>query len=497
MKWKALPWIVAAGFLLRVVFALSADNVHHPDEIFQYPEQAHRWVFGNGLVPWEFRFGTRSWLLPAMVALPLRLAAWLNLDRPIIYVPAIKILFCAISVCVIPLVYAGASRLASEAAGRIAAITAAMWYELVYFSFRPLPDALAAYLILGAVVVLLSPSSRRQAATLGALLALAVAFRSQMLPVAGVLGLIALLKWTSDQRLAAVAVAAGIVMAVGLLDRVTWGGWFTSYYNNYLFNAVYGVSRLFGEDGHRWYADKLVQASFGLFAVAGVWSVWWWRRVWLPVIVIVMIVATHTTIGHKEYRFVLAGVPLAIVLFGVVAALATDALRPARRRLARLAALVAVGAISIAGTMNRLPGQLEIYDPGPLFAADPSLRAYMRLADDPSLEALFVADDSWVWSAGYYYLHRNVPIYFPRDVAAMREESGLGVEAYASHVIHRGNIPETPGFALVSRVGPVEIRRNVSRAPLLLLAAQSRQMPQPGIDGIYTPRVRPFLPVPK
>ena len=497
MRWKALPWIVAAGFVLRVVFALCADNIHHPDEIFQYPEQAHRWVFGNGLVPWEFRFGTRSWLLPAMVALPLRLAGWLNLDRPVIYVPAIKILFCAMSVCVIPLVYAGASRVASEAAGRMAAITAALWYELVYFSFRPLPDTLAAYLLLAAVVVMLSPPSRRQATTLGALLALTVAFRSQLLPVAGGLGLIAMVKWTARQSIAAVIVAAGIVVACGLLDRVTWGGWFASYYNNFLFNAIHGVSKLFGQDGYLWYADKLVMASFGVFAIAGVWSVWWWRRVWLPIGVIVVIVAAHTTIGHKEYRFVFAVVPLAIILFGVVTALATDALRPARRRLARLAALAAIGTISIAGALNRLPGEREIYDLRPLFAADPSLRAYMRLADDPSLEALFVDDDGWVWSAGYYYLHRDVPMYFPRDVAAMRAESGLGVQAYASHVIHRGNTPETPGFALVSRLGPVEILRNVSRAPLRSLATQSRQMPQADIDGVYTPQVRPFLPLPK
>ncbi len=489
MQWRALPWIVVAGFVLRVVCALSADNLHHPDEIFQQIEQAHRWVFGYGLVPWEFQFGTRSWLLPAVLAVPLQMTAWLGVDHPNVYLPAIKIFFCAISVCVIPLVHVAGRRLASETAGRVAAITTALWYELVYFSFRPLPDVLAAYLLLGAFVVILAPASRRQAALCGALLALAVALRIQLLPVAGGLGLVALARWSPPARIAGLTAAAGVVLTAGLLDRVTWGGWFVSYTNNYLFNVGYDVSALFGVMGHRWYADQLVMASFGLFAVTGLWSLRWWRRLWLPVCVVVIIVASHTAIGHKEYRFVFAVIPFAILLFGVVLARVTEG--------ARRAALAGIALVSIAGGMHRLPGQGGVYDAGPLFAPDPSVQAFRSLTDDPTLTALYIADEYWPSSLGYAYLHRDVPIYFARDLAAMQNESGLGVEAYASHIIHRGTPVETPGFVEVSRIGPVEIRRNVSNAPVRTLEAYSRRIPQPGIDGVYTPSVQPFLPAPK
>jgi len=497
MHWRALPWIVVAGFGLRVVFALSADNIHHPDEIFQQIEQAHRWVFGYGLVPWEFQFGTRSWLLPALLAVPLQMTAWLGVDRPNVYLPAITILFCAISVCVIPLVYVGARRLASETAGRVAAITAALWYELVYFSFRPLPDVLTAYLLVGACVVLLAPVSRRHAALCGVLLALAVALRVQVLPVAAVLGLVALVQCTMPARIAGLTAATGVVVAAGLLDRVTWGAWFISYSNNYLFNVVYDVSALFGLMGHRWYADQLVVASCGLFALAGICSLWWWRRVWLPVCVILMIVASHTAFGHKEYRFVFAVIPFAIILFGVVIAHVAGALGPRAGHLARRAALAGIALVSIAGGMHWLPGQADAYEAGPLFAPDPSVQAFRSLTDDPTLEALYIADDYWPSSLGYAFLHRDIPIYFARDLAAMQAESGRGVEGYASHVIHRGTPMETPGFSVVSRVGPVEIRRNNHQGPLRTLEAYSRRMPQPGVDGLYTPTVRPFLPTPK
>lgn len=497
MKWKALPWVIAAGFVLRVLFALRAENIHHPDEIFQYLEQAHRLVFGNGLMPWEFRFGTRSWLVPLLIGVPLQATAWLGLDRPAVYIPAVKVIFCAISLVVIPLAYCGARRLASEAAGRIAAVVAAIWYELLYFSFRPLPDALSAYLLLGALVIVLGPVSRRRAALFGVVLALAVALRVQLLPLAGILALVAAVTWTNRCRVAAAATAAAVVVAAGALDRLTWGGWFTSYYNNYLFNAVYGVSGLFGEQGYRFFADQLIAASCGVFALAGVCALWWWRRLWLPLALIVVLVASHTLIWHKEYRFVFAAIPLIILIFGVVVALMTERLSAAGRRLVRAAALVGVAVVSIFGVWNRLPGQRAVYDYVPLFASDPSLQAYVQLSDDPSLKALFIADEDWWFSGGYYYLHRDVPIYFMRDVAVMRAESGLGVEAYASHVIQRGGAHETPGFEVFSHVGSAELRRNITGTPLRILAGYSRQVPEPTIDRTYTPRVRPFLPQPR
>ena len=48
--------------------ALAFPNVVWPDEIFQTLEQAHRLAFGYGIVPWEFRAGARSWLLPGLLA---------------------------------------------------------------------------------------------------------------------------------------------------------------------------------------------------------------------------------------------------------------------------------------------------------------------------------------------------------------------------------------------------------------------------------------------
>ena len=56
--------LFAAGLRLTALLALPSMN--WGDEIFQATEQAHRLVYGTGLVPWEFQVGIRSWILPGV-----------------------------------------------------------------------------------------------------------------------------------------------------------------------------------------------------------------------------------------------------------------------------------------------------------------------------------------------------------------------------------------------------------------------------------------------
>ena len=66
--WKFLWPVLVAAFAVRAAIALSGDFMLHPDEIMQYLEPAHDAVFGNGVVYWDMFYGTRSWLVPGLVA---------------------------------------------------------------------------------------------------------------------------------------------------------------------------------------------------------------------------------------------------------------------------------------------------------------------------------------------------------------------------------------------------------------------------------------------
>ena len=74
--------VLLLAFAARVAVGLANDGVLHPDEIMQYLEQAHRLVFGAGMVPWEDEYGLRPWALPLALAVPLRLLALVGLDTP-------------------------------------------------------------------------------------------------------------------------------------------------------------------------------------------------------------------------------------------------------------------------------------------------------------------------------------------------------------------------------------------------------------------------------
>src|SRR5215470_12372338 len=65
---RTLLLLLALALLLRVVAIISFPSLHHPDENFQLFEQAHRIAFGYRVVPWEFREGIRSPVLPYLLA---------------------------------------------------------------------------------------------------------------------------------------------------------------------------------------------------------------------------------------------------------------------------------------------------------------------------------------------------------------------------------------------------------------------------------------------
>ena len=69
---KSKGYIAIMSFVLLACFYTFMGyywpNMNWPDEIFQSVEQAHRLVFGNGLIPWEYRDGLRSYIFPGLLS---------------------------------------------------------------------------------------------------------------------------------------------------------------------------------------------------------------------------------------------------------------------------------------------------------------------------------------------------------------------------------------------------------------------------------------------
>ena len=96
----ALPVVLGIGLAARLFVALAFPNVLAADEVFQFLEQAHRLVFGAGVVPWEFQIGLRSWLIPLLLAGPMALARLAD-PAPVAGLALIRILLCIASLSVV------------------------------------------------------------------------------------------------------------------------------------------------------------------------------------------------------------------------------------------------------------------------------------------------------------------------------------------------------------------------------------------------------------
>ena len=131
-----------------MVVPLLWPGIHYPDEVMQSLEQAHRLVFGNGLVPWEFRDGVRSWLLPVLLAGPMWLGDALA-PATGAYRLLAQALIAALSASTVVIGYVWARQHGVRHAV-LAAVVLSTWFELVYFGARAMGEVVAtAFLFAG------------------------------------------------------------------------------------------------------------------------------------------------------------------------------------------------------------------------------------------------------------------------------------------------------------------------------------------------------------
>ncbi|MCX7115220.1 MAG: hypothetical protein NTW08_04880 [Gammaproteobacteria bacterium] len=488
--WQGLYWLAFTGLFVRIIFALHTENIHHPDEVFQYLEQAHRLVFGYGFIPWEYRFGTRSWLIPFFISGPLYLCKILHLDEPFIYIPVVKSVFCLVSTSLIFSSYVIGRNLVSEKAGRLAALFCCFWYELLYFSFRPLADVFSAYFLIAALACLVVRPEHRRPILFGFLSAVTLAMRIQYLPLVLFLVMLAAFTWKKNQIIQSGVVFMGVLLLSGYIDYLTWGKWFVSYYNNILFNHIYGISSsIFLTQPALWYPEQLLIASSGIFMLCLLLSCFFFQKLWVLVASILILVITHSFLPHKEYRFIFAAIPLLLMITAAVISLYAE--RSAKTQRWRYGAAITVFfLVSVGGGLNRLPYEQRIYHFTPLYARENTLQAFDFMRADNKLAALFINSPEWWLTGGYYYLHRDVPVYF------LYQHFGSIHEAkdHVSHVLCEPISGCVRDFAPAARMGGLEVcKRRTPFAIYPQLSHYDRQIYQPGIDGVYKPTVQPLF----
>ena len=510
--WTHLPLLLVVAFVLRAGVALSGDFLLHPDEIMQYLEPAHWLVFGNGVMSWEHFYGARSWIMPGLIAGVLWLCTLTGLDSPHAYITVIKLMFCGLSLTIPLGMYLFCRRHWGEQSARLALVIGVFWYEFVAFAHKPMTEfaATALLCVLLAVMPLHAPSRAwRGWAAAGALGALAMAFRFQYAPMIGVIltagwyraHTTGMLLALTRGRLAMLGGGAAVLCAVGALETWNWGMPFYSYWGNIKANLALNNTHG-GEPLPPW---LLLHASGGLLAVAVVGLVGHVRRRGFVLGLLVMLAILHSLPNHHEYRFIFAAVPLWLMLYADVVAVAGERFTHAGAWIRRAGAGVVI-LVSVAGIFNAIPYQNSIYRSFPkesrpfnfIRTLDPSLQLYRRLSEDDAVRGVLDASQIYATSGGYYYLHRKIPFYDRlvwRDVVDVDRDPAY----YASHIITRTSagggrsVPVRdiatgePGHALETDHGyelfPILIGDSDS-GELVYWSTPDRRQPQPGYTKV-------------
>jgi len=395
--------IFAIALLLRVGVAIHFPSIEWGDEIFNTVEPAHHLAYGYGVVVWEWREGVRSWVFPALLAGVMRATDWMG-PGSIGYLRAISVLLSLLSLTTVWFGYAWAKRASGNAAAIIAAGACATWYDLVYFSPKTLIEVMATnFLLPGFYLGVYGEelSEKKRLFLAGLFLGLAVSFRIQLAPAVGFAFLYFCHgKWRSRGP----AMFAGLllpVVAFGFVDTITWSYPFQSFFR-YFWAAAVQERNLFGQtEPWYWYLLVLAVRFFPLcvLALMGV------RRSPFLGWVVLIIVAFHSVIPHKELRYMYAVMPIVVTLAATgYVELAEDFSAWGKARFSARGIMV-TGLVFCIFTSALFAWRSPrwTHSSGGLIAMD-------SLSQDSSLCGVGLYKLSWIYSGGYSHLHRNVPI---------------------------------------------------------------------------------------
>jgi len=313
-----LALLLLLALALRLAAFAAFGGIVHADEVFQYTEQAHRLVFGQGLIPWEFRLGIRNWLFPGMLAGVMELARPLG-DGPAVQNTAIALFMALASLPSLACAYCWGRRAAGEAAGLASFALVAAWPDMLLAGVHPLIDSIGADALIPALYLL--DRARGPVADWrgGALLGLALALRPQFAPVAGLAALSCVWRRPPNAWWQAALASCVAPLIAGGLDWAVLGAPFASYLRYVAVNRA-GAANFYGVSP--WYEYLLVLPFSAGFLILPL-AVWAWmggRRLPFVAACAGTILLGFSLVTHKEFRFVLAAYPLLLTLCGTGAA---------------------------------------------------------------------------------------------------------------------------------------------------------------------------------
>ena len=400
-------WGLALVAVLLRVLQFNAYSAHAPDEIIQYLEQAHRMLFGYGVVPWEFREFIRSWLIPLMLVPPMQLGEWLDPGGQL-YLILPRAMVAALNFAPVVAAWVIGRRISLQHA-IVGMAVAGIWVESVSFSVQTLSESLGVSAFMTAAALLHRQARMPAIVAGGAMLALACLFRFQFGPAAALFGA---MMAGRDWRMWKGLILGGlpVVVAGGLIDLAMGLTPYEWIANNYRLNIAEGKMRAIAGEGQPLrYVLYLIESWQWALPVIPLLLLAGWRRHKALMAAALVNLILHQLIDHKEYRYIWLSMQIFLLLaaFGSV-----DLLRLIFRRNpdSGWATAGLVGGWAVVSLLLSLsPVHRDSFrtDNDPARAAAAALR-------NPATCGLAVPRRRY-WQFGYSLLHEDKPLFLLAD----------------------------------------------------------------------------------
>jgi hypothetical protein len=405
-----------------------------------------------------------------MLAGYLRISSALGLHSGLALMTSMKVLLALLGVLTVALTMVLAWRIGGTTASLIAAALSITFPVMLVLGNHSFSETFSVPLVTGAAaLVVTTDTSKRSARIAGLVAGLAALIRPQNAIFVAGLFVVMLLRPSKRPAVQFGLVVGAVVTFAGVLDWVTWGKPFVSYWR-YFYAAVSSTQA----QPAPWYfyLTKLFSANGVLIAVVLVGLVLVARRLPGYVAIVVVYIAVHSFNVHKELRFVLPIVPLALALaaIGIGGFIDSELAKIRAERESRLRGflqkregslvprVVAVSsAVVVALLFAVVANQATFGSFGEtrVWSAKKSvwhnLEGYNRLLSragtERSICGLAVTPINVIWFGGYSYLHRNIPMFYI-DLNALLRTGRVPMGANA--VLMDRQIPIPPGFHEIS-----------------------------------------------
>ena len=314
--WRLFWPFVFAGLALRLLAAITGDWTMRTDELFQYLEQAHRIVFWlrTNTVGISIRRAHLAFAYAFRAAVVGYAKYWALIHRNNMLPSCV--LFTPPFPCSSQLGCIFFTRRAhSETAARCALVLGCFWHELVITAPHPIAESSSSVFVFAALAVIMAAKmTTERAIACGFLLGMAFVLRIQYAPTIGLIGLALLFYADNRGRIALVGAGILAVLIAGLVDYLYWGRFWNTYINYFNLQLFSDFNKYIHQASRNVHLHNLFIGSVGLYYVVAFAALFYYRRLWFFIALVLSVHLIHNIVANKEYVNTFLAIPFLLLM---------------------------------------------------------------------------------------------------------------------------------------------------------------------------------------